>query len=389
MRFKPDSLEKWPNRAQKQLLRAALLGGNAGLEAWKQWRKENKIESIDTASFFILPQVYLNLKRFRAEVAELDRLKGVYRWTWSQNQLTLAGLVEVLRLLNANQISTVVLKGIPLALNYYRDLGARMMKDADLLVDVQDVARVIAILKDTPWRHEKLCPPDHLMPFFEALHFLHPKWNLVDIHWRPFCLDTPSDAEHKLREHAQHDSIGGVSVRVTSVTDLLLLICFHARRSDIHSACRWIVDSFVLMRESKDPIDWGRLLELSQQLGIMLPVRDALSYLHSEFDAPIPIATLDRAWKMSVQPIEKHRYRQMIQHGMRSSIRGVIDEHWTRYSDACRLYGWNAGIPRFLHYFLFHCRRELKTASFRALATRFLGGWFHPGKHRSLNRDEL
>ena len=374
MKWQLQSRQGWPNHSQRLVLRTALLDGDTALDAWQRWNRQNEIEAIDTASFFILPQVYLSLKKFGNDVPKLGRLKGVYRWTWSQNQLTLGGLIEVLRLFEERQRSAIVLKGVPLALQYYRDLGARMMKDADLLVDVEDLPKVIADLGEISWRQEKPRAPDHLMPFLEGLHFTHPQWNRVDIQWRPFRLDTPPSAERGLWNRSQDDAIRGVSTRVPSATDLLLLTCFHGRKSDIHSTCRWIVDAMVLLRESHRSIDWDQLLEWTRQLGLLLPVRDALSYLHGEFAAPIPTDTLEHAWSLPTCRTDEDRYDQMIQHGLQPSIRGVVEEHWARYGDVCRLREWDADMLGFLRYFLSHCRREIRSGSARDLTKRFLGG---------------
>ena len=374
--FRLISEEKWPNPRQRLLLRAALNDPDDALLAWRQWNHENDIERIDSASFFVLPQVYRNLKQFQNDAPEYDRLKGVYRWTWSQNQITLAGLTDILGKLSDANIQTIVLKGVPLALNHYRDIGGRMMKDADLLVNAENIHCLIGALSDSDWRQEKP-PSESLIPYLEAIHYVHPRWNLIDIHWRPFRLDTPATVEGKLNHYAVDTSINGVATRYPSATDMLLLTCFHARKSDLHSVCRWIADSVQLIGESGAAIDWRRLVEYSHELGVLLPVRDALTYLNQQANAPVPAKTLEHAWSLPTGLAEQRRYRDMIHHGINPSISHVLKEHWTRYGDTCHMQGRKAALAGFTRYFLSHCRREIRK-DFVDLTKRFTWGRLFP-----------
>lgn len=378
MRYAPLSDEKWPNADQRLLLSAALSPGEAALEAWQRWSGGNDINAIDSMSFFVLPQVYSNLKEFGRDIPNYHIVKGVYRWTWSQNQSTLAGLADLLRLLDRAGVPTLVLKGIPLARHYYRDLAVRMMKDADLLIHAADVPRAIAALRDSEWRQQLRPPSDYLMRFLEAIHYVHPQWPMVDIHWRPWRLDTPVEAENGLWDLALDDDVLGAPTRMPSATDLLLLTCFHARKSDFHNTCRWVLDAMVLVNGAQTPIDWDRLFESSRELGLLLPVRDAISYLHSEFAAPVPEAALQRAWSQDCDAAEQERYRHMIRHGIDPSVRGVVEEHWRRYGDVCPRQGRFSRVAGFTRYFLSHCRRQVTREAMPGLAKRFF--WDRVGR---------
>ena len=50
-------------RAAQHLLLCAVLDENAGaLAAWRQWRDSEDFDAIDSASFRLLPMIYLRLK---------------------------------------------------------------------------------------------------------------------------------------------------------------------------------------------------------------------------------------------------------------------------------------------------------------------------------------
>ena len=82
-----------PNELQANLLRAALLSGDSGKQAWETWRSQSNLESLDYASFRLLPLVYSNQSRLgNTDHPEFARLKGTVRLTWSKNQLLLRSL---------------------------------------------------------------------------------------------------------------------------------------------------------------------------------------------------------------------------------------------------------------------------------------------------------
>ena len=134
MTQKLASTDHWPSPMQRLLLQAALLPGDQAEEAWKVWLAQQEIDAIDTESFMILPQLYLNLTRNGIRDQYTERLKGVYRQTWARNQLALRRLASAIEVLDGEGIRSVVTKGMSLAMFSYCDLGGRIMFDCDLAV---------------------------------------------------------------------------------------------------------------------------------------------------------------------------------------------------------------------------------------------------------------
>ena len=136
----------WPSSTQRLLLQAALEDGDAALSAWHSWQALESIETTDPGSVFVLPQLYLNLRRLSSTDPALTKLRGVYRHNWVKNRLALEGARAATQALTEAGISPLVLKGISLLKQVYGDLGARMMIDTDIAVRRDDFASADRVL---------------------------------------------------------------------------------------------------------------------------------------------------------------------------------------------------------------------------------------------------
>ena len=72
----------WPTESQTCLLRAALLTGRPGLEAWETWRARcDDPAAIDDGSKRLLPLLYQNLRAQAVNDPLLPLLKDQFRKT--------------------------------------------------------------------------------------------------------------------------------------------------------------------------------------------------------------------------------------------------------------------------------------------------------------------
>jgi hypothetical protein len=131
IRLSPESGGFRPTARQELLLRAALLPTAEAGAAWSEWAAGPAMDNLDEGSYRLLPLVYRNLKAQRIQHRLMGTLKGLYRRAWCENQLLFHRTVGVLESLRKAGIPTLLLKGAALALEYYKDLGARPMSDLD------------------------------------------------------------------------------------------------------------------------------------------------------------------------------------------------------------------------------------------------------------------
>ena len=113
----------WPTPMQLLLLKAAVLPGRRGVEAWQEWRSRNDLveAEIDHGSFRLLPLVYRNLASQNVREPHLPRLKGIYRYWWCSNQDLFYRASRLLAHLHDAGVRTMVLKGAAISLLYYDD----------------------------------------------------------------------------------------------------------------------------------------------------------------------------------------------------------------------------------------------------------------------------
>jgi hypothetical protein len=373
----PYSKERWPTPSQELLLRAALLDGGEARAAWEAWLAGNSIEAPDSGTFALFPLLYTNLNRLSVVGPAVDTLREVHRRTWMRNQRLVRGLLTVLSLFDRVGIPAIVLKGAPLLWFYYQDFGQRMMHDVDLLIAEDDLPRAAVALQETGWQFTKPLPDLDFVPFLHAVACAHPSFGELDLHWRPFLVDSPRQVEGELRRRAVWRVVGDMDVQVPDASDLLILVLVHGGKPDGKSACRWVTDAVTIIRAADPSLDWDALLQRASALGVLLPVRDALTYVYNTFAGIVPPSFLGRAWSVESTGDERRRYFQLMRESiMNRRLDHVLMTHWWRYSSGCLAYGRRrtpVGFARYVatwyqHVFGLPARRHLPLRLGTALA---------------------
>jgi hypothetical protein len=347
----PYGLHQWPTEPQLLFLKAVLLKGDPALDAWQSWQQRNNLSDIDAGSFLVIPQLYLNLRRHDVKGATMNKLRGVYRQTWARNEIALQGLVQVTSSLQQHDISSVVIKGMPLALFCYEDPGARTMFDLDLLVAERDFPRTVDLFRQLGWstiHGGRDVPPDNILQFFHAWSLKSPQGLSVDLHRRIVSVDLPPRYDSDSIRRAAERTFRNFRFRVPDRTDMLLVSCLNARKIEPHAACRCLVDLVTQLNHPSE-LAWDEVLERARDIGQILPVADALTYVHRHFDAPIPAEVLEQLQKLSPSRPETERYRRL------AGAPGRIFKDsffWARYTGLCEGLGRKRSIPEFLKVFL-------------------------------------
>src|SRR5262249_9547590 len=178
-----------PNDQQTLLLRAALWKEEAALSAWREWKENNVLESIDRGSLRLLPLLYRNLESLGVSDPFMEQLKEVYHHTRDKNNMLFHACADVLRSFQKAGIPTVLLKGPAMVLRYYADPGVRPMADFDVLIPEDSAAAAINHLEKLAWRlscQKAQSIPD-LISVRSGFSFTDPSGLNLDLHWRaPF-----------------------------------------------------------------------------------------------------------------------------------------------------------------------------------------------------------
>lgn len=302
-----------PNRAQRQLLRAVLGDDTQALAAWCEWRETQDIDAIDSASFRLLPLIYLRLKVLAPDDPLLARLQVVYRHTWFKNQLLVNQAQQAVGALETAGIDTMLLKGGALSITRYADPGARHMNDIDLMVRSVDFEPAMALLLANHW----------VLPGTTA-------GRIATARRRGFihgCAFSQGEAEIDL--HAQlsrfvwqdDELVWGTSqqvpwgrrtVRVLAPTLALYHTCVHGVRWS-HAILTWIPDAMATLEQEREAIDWDLLLQLARQSRTVCQLWNALAFLANEYAAPVPAGLLQRLRESPTSWVERAEYRALAQ----------------------------------------------------------------------------
>lgn len=337
-----------PSERHRQLILAAVFSGDRAAEAWRKWRADIDLDVLDLASTFLLPQLYVNLKRQGIDDPELPRLAGVYRYSWVQNQRILCGVLEVMQRLAAAGLPAYVMKGMALSAAYYGDFGARRMLDADLVVHSAQAEQVAETLDAGGWRSKNglaIAPSARLV---HAVSIVHPQWGEIDLHWSPYQFACPRALEEQMLERVRSCSAQGQSLAVPDDCDALLLSCFHSYRGDPQAVCRWVADAVLILQRAN--IDWQELIDRSLAFGLFSWTKEALGYLWREFPVPKLDEYIARANSISAPLDDQAHWMRVLETRLRQHERGYFARHRCRYRELCHWRGVRGGVLNFARY---------------------------------------
>lgn len=302
--------KSFPTREQTKLLQACLLRGSRAQTAWAEWKRLVLFDKIDHASYKLLPLIAL-----RSELSQdplFERCKGVYRRTWAENHVHWKKLLPTMSYLIESKIDKIVLlKGMAMALAYYKDFGARIMGDVDILVPKEQMGLVHRTLCKRQWEQTysriDVDNPEHLSRW-HALNYTHPQKMHLDVHWS-FIEENCSSLDEAVFKEIQPFATHNIQLYIPNPTDLLLQACIHGAKPSPVPLIRWIPDAMTLLNGAEKKIDWDRLIELSKISSLSLPLSFALEYLVKEFEAPIPGKTITRLRAAPLVRLQYLEYR--------------------------------------------------------------------------------
>ena len=302
-----------PTWQQELLLKAALVDGPNGIAAWTQWRASVDPEQLDYDSYRLLPLLYDALQKRGVVDREMGRFKGVYRRTWYDNALRFHAGATALRALHDAGITTMLLKGAALTLRYYGDAGLRPMDDFDILVPTARGPEALDVLKGIGWT-----PVSDLVGITEAealaMAHAYPLRNArdqtVDLHWHVFYQHVHPAADDDFWGAARPIALSGQETLALSPADQLLHVCVHGTErawwgGERAPNLRWVTDAAMILRSASQELDWERLLRHAHRLRYVLPMREALAYLHDIFGAQVPATALTRIHTVPVRAAER------------------------------------------------------------------------------------
>ncbi len=227
-----------PTLAQRRLVQAAVLEAPDALAAWEDWQREAAVPELEPDSQWLLPALYVNLRRLGVAEARLGRYAHVYRHNWYKNQMLLSAARPLLEALRAAGESPVLLGGAALAASVYPALGARPIETLALGGVSLAHEHLLALAAICGWQKASQSAPDAAL---ELTDHLGRRCQL-----RARLMGVEPDA--LLRSHTQVVRVAGQSLRVLGATDQLMPVLVERTAWDGRSALLWAVDAAHCLR---------------------------------------------------------------------------------------------------------------------------------------------
>jgi len=273
-----------PDSTQELLLNACLSSPDQAVVSWKLWKAKTDIENLDFGSFRLLPLLYRNLQSAGIEAQMLRRYRSVYRYFWYKNRLYLHLLGEFLTQYNrAGADLPLLLKGIPLILNYYSDPGLRPMSDIDIMVPEKDLPVAFSLLEQNGLTADKRLPvrPSSLwLEVEKGCHFKNQSGIEVDLHWNLLPESNYlKDENSRYIQRGREVEVGAGKAKIPDATDLLYHVCAHGMKWNVVHPLRWIPDVMVILERDGERIDWDRVVSAVRRDRFTLRFKKAFEYL--------------------------------------------------------------------------------------------------------------
>ena len=345
--------KSFPNNSEEQFLKLVLCDDKDFAELWNIWKKSTTFNDIGYPTLRLLPLIYLRMQKLGLTDDELfGRIKGVYKLAWINNQRIIGAIKDVLAELNKQKIPVLVLKGIPLILDAYKDAGARFLGDADIVIPPEYGKQTVEIMQNRGWHYSKSWMPDVNNPVIsmyqvtKSTDFVNNYGVAMDVHWNIFGLYHHAHALDILRLKKDLPSItfresfwqSAVPLEKPEFPaqrlcneDILIHIVIHGSEDNIHRTLRWVTDSAAIIRVL--PIRWEFILERAKQFKLTVELFVGFRYLRERMNIAIPEWFMEDLAKIPVKKYEVKEFykRAMILGGERFSPWNNLLMFWYAY----------------------------------------------------------
>ncbi len=213
---------------------------------------------------------------------QIEKLQSFYYSAVRLNLRLLHDLKEILQKLNLSKTKVVLLQGIPLLQQIYKDIGLRPLTDIDLWVLPEYFSGVESTLVKLGYRSDPLYPKTFKRNSTLIDVNTHILW-ADRIKSRRFLINA---GQQDIYENCRAIDIEGETADCLSRTDQVIYLSLHAFKHNLDRLI-WLVDIKNLLK-GWEASDWVALDKRSRELGIKHVVSYILFYLDHLFEFQFP-----------------------------------------------------------------------------------------------------
>jgi len=294
------------------LLRASISPQDTALKYWIEFidnirisknNPETYLNNLENEAKRILPLIYKNIGNLDIECKEI--LKESYKSTWLNNNNLLLRADKVIEQFEKVKIPTLLLKGLPFSILYYKDFGLRPMGDVDLLVNGRNLDKSIQILKDNG--HQFIPFEMRYRHLMHAYHSFNKDGVDIDIHRNVFQFLESEYLNNLFWEEKQELKLLDQTANCLSDTHQMLHVLVHGYKWGFTEPVnyRWIIDAYMIEKNSRKQIDWDWILDTAVKEKIVLAIKPALVFLAEEMQISSLVEILPKILSMKLTEDEK------------------------------------------------------------------------------------
>jgi len=222
----------------------------------------------------------------------LEQLKAAHRKSALRSLTRYRELVTVTRLLDAEQIPSIALKGAFLARYAYPDAGLRPMRDLDLLIKQEHAVKAFELLKEHGCRPDSDGFPEAYFADRRHLPPLKgPDGSVIELHIRLIASDSyrtySADFGDELWVRSVSRMIGGTRIRFLCIEDMMLHLCIHATLEHQFDLGPLALVDIALLVDTQQ-IDWPNFIRVVCDDNWQRPVLPVLHLARQYLGAKIP-----------------------------------------------------------------------------------------------------
>lgn len=305
-----------PTAEQSIFLRACVLPGPAGRDAWREWLSivGDPIAAFRDASEYrpLAALLYASLRDHEAELGVPREFVTVLRTAVVREEARTRQYAELvasmLAAVEGASVEPLVLPGASLAATVYPNRTLRHCHDLDLLVRPEELRRAVDALRSlgcTQRSHAELVHPSRLPVLLHTT-----------------LLPTPlaQSLADRVRSRAISVTVAGRGACTLAPADALLHVCAHGFSARARRSIQWAVDAHFLVERHPD-LDWAVSLETTRAASLTVPFAVTLRFLHDELAAAVPRPVLDgleaakrdsaaRRAALSMLPVRERTWRR-------------------------------------------------------------------------------
>jgi hypothetical protein len=272
-------LSSWPPpRGERSRLLTQLARGHVDEELLTRVADQVARNEVDESLRRLLPALYPHYISAGFKHPAVAHIRGLYGLARALGARVRAAAADAASILADAGIPVLVLKGVPLAKEYYQDFGARPMSDADLMVpEAVTIEQIRTLLEGTPgWTFEARAD-------IRSATFRSPTNMSVDVHRFLLSHATFPGASDELWADS-HELIlreGAPPVRSLSAEHQIFHAIVHGVPWNEVSPHRWVVDVGTVLRKSPD-FDWDKVTELAVEYRLTATLATGIEWLSSQ-----------------------------------------------------------------------------------------------------------